>query len=128
MEFCESLWLLGDNFLARTYRDGVKSREPEELFMTTHFNVEPVGTSKFTSNNTNMLSRICNSLAKALNDNETKPLLQYIVVILDEDLMEFLGYDLAGFAEMIGEWISYLTTAFKKMIHDRKSKLPRGSV
>ena len=128
LAFYKRMWIVGDNFLARTFREGVKLRNTDELFMKTHFKVEPVGSSRFSSSNTNMLSRIENSLAKQLNDNNTELLPEYIIVVLDVDLIQFLGYDLAGFAEMMGDWIEYLTKSFTKMIHDRKAKLPRGAI
>ena len=122
----ENLWVLGDNFTARTIRDGLILRDKDEMFMTTHFNITPCGSNRFTSNNTNMLSRIENGLIKALNDNIKLP--KYIIIVLDDDIIEHLGYKSYGVLEMFGDWINYLIKSFKKAVHDRKSKLPRGAI
>ena len=122
----EDLWLVGDNFVAKTFWEGVKLREKSELFIVTNFNVHPVNSSKYESKNTNILSWIENAVARKLNDVIKLP--QYIAVVLDDDLVDALGYDLQGACRLLGEWIGYLTRSFKQMIHDRKSKLPRGAI
>ena len=107
----EDLWLLGDNFMARSYREGAKLCEQDELLMKRHFNITPAVNSQFTSNNTNMLSRIENSLAAKINQIDKLP--KYIAVILDNDIIDFLGYDLYGISEMYGEMLHYLAKSFQ---------------
>ena len=82
------LWMLGDNFIAETYKKFFK-KASNDFFMKEQFEVMPFCSSKFSDRNTNMLSRILNSLITALNSKSQLP--DYLLVILDNDLIKYLG-------------------------------------
>ena len=62
-------------------------------------------------------------MASVLNKNEY--LLKCIVVVLDDDLMTFLGYNNMGATEMIGTWMEWLMNEFISLIDDKKLKLAK---
>ena len=69
----DDLWILGDNFIAKTYREGVSLADRKDLFIKTYFNIHPYNQSKYTSSNRNILSRIENSFIDGLNKNDKLP-------------------------------------------------------
>ena len=73
-----------------------------------------------------MLSRINNAFASAVNKAERLP--KYVVVILENDLIEFLGYSEFGVAGLLGEWIEYLAKNLAEMVKVKKEKLPKKAV
>ena len=119
------LWLLGDNFMAKSFREHFK-KPSDNFFMKENFEVFPCCSSRYSSNNTNMLSRIVNSLAKDLNDSTKLP--KYIVIVLDNDLIEYLAYADYGIASIFGEWIEFLADTCNDMVQTRKSQLPKKAI
>ena len=89
---CKALWVVGDNFTARSYRKHfMPLLEPSaKSYCVTHFEVSPHGGSRFESNNTNILAWIQNALAKGLNKTSWLP--QYLVMVLDNDLVKYLDW------------------------------------
>ena len=69
-----------------------------------------------------MLVRLQNTFALAVNSNISLP--KYMLVILDEDLIEFLGYREAGMSQMLGRWIHWLIKELEEVISLRKKQLP----
>ena len=49
---------------------------------------------------------------------------KYLVIILDNDLIEFLDYDEYGMSKIFGEWIKHIADAIDEIIADKKKKLP----
>ena len=94
--------------------------------MKERFELTPHCNSKFSSNNTNILSRILNTLAAGINEVFRLP--KYLVVILDDDLIQYLNYDGYGCATCYGEWIEFLVEGFKDLFQDAKDKLPKKAV
>ena len=101
--YYEEMLILGDNFTSRTYRDGVQLSD--DLFITKYFDVKRFCNNRWASANTNILSRIENKYARALKENDKLP--NYVVVVLDDDLIEDLMYQSEGVAEMYGERLEY---------------------
>ena len=120
-----SIWIVGDNFAARSIREGfVKQTAP--LFIKEAFDYKIYCGSRHDSNDTNMLSRIRNSLARGLNKNVKLP--NYILVVLDRDLIDYLDYDSFGISTMLGNWFEWLAAEFDDMIQKRKQNLPKKAL
>ena len=122
IEGYEELWFLGDNFMASTYRDHVKNSE-REFYVKDHFEVCPFCNSHFNSNDTNMLSWIINSFVQALKKHTKLP--KYLVIVLENDLMEFLNYREFGISSMYGEWLEYLAKNLMEVAINRCEQLPK---
>ena len=94
--------------------------------MKNYFDAIPICNSRYASNNTNMISRIQNSVASALNKSKRIP--AYVVVVLDYDLPDGLNVKSLNLCELIGPWLEWLISQFNSMFQDRKDKLPKKSV
>ena len=117
MHGLDDLWFIGDNSLATSYQKGFKKAK-SEFYLKNNFEVTPFCSSKYTDTNANAISRIINIFAHTLNNSRRLP--QYIIVLLDGDLIDYLGYFDTGIATFYGEWIEYLAEQFKQMITKRK--------
>ena len=118
----DELWLIGDNFMAETYRHHFLKNKAS-FFMKNVFEVLPFCKSRHDCNDTNMLSRIRSCLAKAVSEQGKLP--KFIVIILDDDLLDYLQHD--GHA-MLGSWIEWLVNCFTEICRDRKSILQANAV
>ena len=49
---------------------------------------------------------------------------KYILVVLDDDLIEFLKFEGVGMSQMLGHWLTWLMKEFKSLIDKRKGLLP----
>ena len=87
--------------------------------MTNNFEVLTFCKSRHDSKDTNMLSRIKSSISRAINDQVKLP--KIIVLVLDDDLLDFLRYENVT---MLGTWIEWLCKIFVEVINDRKRQLP----
>ena len=117
----DDLWLMGDNFMASTYRKGFKKAEWFS-FIKTNYEVGAFCSSKYKNNNTNAISRIVNTFVHAFNSTAKMP--KYIIVILDDDLIQYLKYKEYGVSTMYGTWIEYLVKQLSDMIDVRGKQLP----
>ena len=125
VEGYQHVWLLGDNFVAQSYRDHVKNSD-YPLNINSRFEVEAICKSRFDCNIPNMLARIESALTEAINKEIKLP--HYIVVVLDADLIEHLDYNGFGVSTMLGEWIKYLADAMHNICKGRKKTLPLKAV
>ena len=62
--------------------------------------------SKYSDKNSNLLSRIINTFVGALTTKYYLP--EYIIIFLDDNLVEFLQYKKFAVASLLGPWIEYL--------------------
>ena len=62
------------------------------------------------------------SLSSSRAKNGVLP--KYIVVILDDDLIDYLNFKAEGAATLMGTWIEWLTGELQSLINDRISQLP----
>ena len=116
------VWLLGDNFLAESYRKYFK-KSNFEFYMKSEYEVIPFCSSKYSDKNVNTLSRLVNSFIHALNTKHYLP--AYMVVLLDDDLIQYMGYSKFKVASLYGPWIEYLSELFTESFLNRRNDLPR---
>ena len=119
------LWLLGDNFTAISYRKHFRyflDKRPSDLYCEASFEVSSHGGSRYASSDTNILSRIHNSLVGALNKSKWLP--EYLAVILDDDLVKYLDFNRRGISTLYGNWIQWLASKINEVMEDRLGRLP----
>ena len=112
--------------MAQSYRNNFKKSTSEDWFMKNTFEVFPFCSSKYASNNTNMLSRIKSSVARAITS--CIKLAKYIIVILDDDLIRYLDYYEGGLAGIYGEWLEWLMEQMNILFKERREILPPKAV
>ena len=77
-----------------------------EFFLKKNFEVEAFCSSRFNDSNQNVISRIQIALAKALNQHFVIP--EFIIVVLDDELIQYLKFKDAGASLMYGSWLEWL--------------------
>ena len=117
----KKLWIIGDNFVAETFRPCFL-KQHKNFFIRENFDISVFCGSKYCDKNQNTLSRLQITMAKAINDSVVLP--EFIVVVIDKDLIEFLKYENSGVSTMYGEWLEWLLKSFNDMIELRKQQLP----
>ena len=122
------LWLIGDNFGAKSYRNFKLVEQGKELderfYIKDNFEYLEFFNSRYSSTNTNMLSRLQTTMATAINKCKDHLLPKYIIVVLDDDLISFLDFKHDGAATLLGSWIDWIATEFQSLIDQKKSFLP----
>ena len=122
----EDVWFLGDWFLKDVFptlqaiRHGstVQRRPPPYLYDM--FNVFYFFTSPLTFGN-NTLLRINNAFIEALNRREH--LLKYIIVMLDQDLIDMINRFDFGITIQLERAIRWLSTQFERQLNAQKEQL-----
>ena len=97
----------------------------ESCFMKNAFDFKPFCNSRFNSATANMLVRLQNTFASAMNKNPLLP--KYVLVVLDDDLITYMNYKGTGVAVLLGEWVTWLVKTFQELIKKRKEQLPNKS-
>ena len=105
------LWFIGDNFTAKSYRAHFKLNAKQHFIMQ-NFEFTAFVNSKFSSSNGNMLARLQNTFASALNQSKKSMLPKYVVIVLDNDLITYLNFNKEGAATLmvlgLNGWLSNL--------------------
>ena len=98
-------------------------RNPKDLYIKANFEVSVFCKSRHDSKDTNMLSRLRSTIARAINDKIRLP--KYILLVLDDDLVDHLGVPIH---KLLGTWIEWLANTFKEMFTNRKEVLPNKAI
>ena len=107
--------------MAKSYQNHFRKLQCES-FMKELFEVYAFCGSKYSSSDMNIINRIKNSLVKAINNHGKFP--KFIVLVLDMDLAEYLGFTGQGLVSLLGEFVEWLVGKFAQLISDRLSVLP----
>ena len=118
----DELWIVGDNFVSKTYRQHVK-RNQKDFLIKENFEVYPFCNSKNNCANRNLIARMQGTFIDAVNEKDKLP--RYIVIVLDSDLIEFFDYESYGVASAYGELLQYLVNAISLACDDIKKLLPK---
>ena len=118
------MWILGDNFVAETFRPHFKLASYNS-FLKENFNLSVYCSSKYTDKNTNTLSRLQNTIIAAMNKEVILP--EYIVMVMSTDLIDYLGYIGYGVSSMYGIMLEWLVKSFDDAIQQRIKDLPKKS-
>ena len=94
----------------------------QPFFIKSHFEFDHFCNSRFNSATKNILVRLQNTFASAVNKNSLLP--KYIAVVLDEDIIDYLGYQDTGMSQIIGGMLHWILKQFKEIIQKRKDQLP----
>ena len=117
----KKLCIVGDNFMATTYRPNFK-KSKSDFYMKNQFEVTGFCSSKYSDANRNPLSRLQITLAAGVNAKDTLP--DFIIMLIDNELLEFLDFNGCGMAIMLGNWIERLSVEFWSLIENKLKMLP----
>ena len=119
------VWIIGDNFVASSYRNHFKKVSGEHLYTKKYFQVEAYCSSRFSDSNGNMISWLQISMAQAINKSTYLP--DYIIIVLEDDIIEYLEYRNYGVSAMYGTWLEWLAKEFNELLHKKQALLPIGA-
>ena len=121
----DSLWIFGDNYVASTSRVNFKLSQ-EEFFAKKNFDFDVFCGSRYENNEPNLIKRVIYSLAVAFNRHIKLP--RFIIVMLDNDIISWMGYSGFRVSRILGSLLECLVNIIEKMIADRKAELPTKAV
>ena len=81
-----------------------------------------MGSLAWDMTNRNILSRMQNSLAAAINKEVLLP--KAIIIVLEDDLLKIANHFKAGADKILEPWIQWITKEFHRSIVAYKEKLP----
>ena len=90
--------------------------------MKDNFEVQPYCSSKYSDSNNNTLSRLVNSFIQAMNSKYYLP--EYVIIFMDNDLIEHLQFKKFNLASLLGPWIKYLSQVIAESLQKRRQDLP----
>ena len=89
----------------------------DKSYIKSNYEFKPFCNSRFASSTENMLTRLQNSLAMGFNHFKDGRLPQYIVVVLDDDLITYLDFKKEGATTCWGSgfngWLKKLRNCYK---------------
>ena len=116
------IWILGDNFVAGSYQTCFKmSMYP--FFMKSCYEVKPFCSSRFNDKNENLLSRLQITVANAVN--VITPLPDYMVFVLDGDIIQYLNFRAMGVSVLLGTMLEWIFNQVHSLVLERKKLLPK---
>ena len=87
----DKVWFMGDEFMTRSFEQYFKQQNHNEYagYVRKYFEVANYSSSQYLSNDRNCVSRIRNAVARGINEHVLLP--KYIVIVLDDDLIKYIG-------------------------------------
>ena len=93
-----------------------------QFYMKETFDATPFIADSKDSGDYNTASRIRNLLADAISDKLLLP--KFIVMVLDDDIIEYFNYDGKGTTEQLGRIINWIMSEHEDIIKGYKAELP----
>ena len=107
--------------MASTYRNYFK-KSSEQFYIKDNYETAAYCQSKYENSDTNMLSRLRNALLQGINEKGRLP--KFIVLVLDDDIIEFLEYAGQGALTLMGQCVEWLCEEFQSMLTLAKESVP----
>ena len=118
----DELWFVGDNFVSRCYRQFFKNAPETGKYVKEKFEVSVYCNSRFISNELNIIIRMKTALLTAIEKKIKLP--KYVVIVLENDVVEYARYNGSGISGILGRYTEGLTAAIQKIIQAQKEQLP----
>ena len=93
-----------------------------DSYIKDYYDVQPFCSSKYSDRNVNVLSSLVNSFAQAMNGKFYVP--EYVIIFLDDNLIEHLQYKRMNLASLYRPWIEYLSQYVTEAVQNRWQDLP----
>ena len=108
--------------MTRTFQAGYTSMKEEDCYTKRNFETTAIMTSKYKNNNSNILSRIRNAFVQTLKTCKALP--KIVVVVVEDDLINFFGNSPVGANKLFGTAIDWLMTELTKTVDSFKEFIP----
>ena len=120
----DKLWIIGDNFIAETYRINFK-KSTWESYMKDNFDVTAFCSSKYSDKNSNVISRMQITMSRALNDNTYLP--KVILLVPESDIINSVNYEGTGISTILGELTEWIVTEVDNLIDSKLKTLSQSA-
>ena len=110
-EGIEKMWIIGDDTVNRSVRGHLNADSAP--FITRNFETSIIAGST-ASQNGSVIGRICNSLTTSFNNKQYLP--KWIVIIVENDVINGLPYHQSGCSEIYGQIIEYMMSKFTSTV------------
>ena len=119
----EKVWFVGDQFVFDSYEKYYKQRASDQkLYVQEHYEISAFNNDGFNCLDRNIVSRLRNKLAMAINDQVILP--KFIIVVPDDDIISFIQHQKFGFSEAMGRLVDFIMVAWDRFILTQKENLP----
>ena len=118
----DKIWIFRDIFILNTFNRYFHLQPEGEFYMKKHFQVSSFMSDKSNSLDTNMLSRYQNLLVGVITEQVILP--KVIVIVPDDDLINYVNHPKPGLAKILGKVINWLMREYEKILQVQKDFLP----
>ena len=94
--------------------------------MKANFDTFAFCNSRFNSQETNLLTRLKSFFSRAVDKRIKLP--RFVVVVLDNDLIQYLAFIKKGVETLLGEWFEWVMVCFTELCKARCTQLPKKAV
>ena len=104
-----------------------KDKDEFKFFIKENYDFSMYCNSRYNSPTQNMLIRLQNTFVSTINQSLTQCLPKYMLLVLDDDIINFMAFTKTGMTQLISNWVTWLVQQFKLAVAKRKEKLPKKS-
>ena len=130
----EDLWIIGDlfasNSVERYLKEACNTTIKGKIDTGTHsgdyFKIKVFTSNQYSGQIRNTIGRIRNTIARAFNSQQALP--KVIVIVLDDDIINFVPVDEFGVSIIYGRIIHYLFAECKKLLALKRERLPKKAL
>ena len=108
--------------MARCYRQFFKNAPEAGRFVKERFEVSAYCNSRFATNELNIIIRVKSALTAAIEKHLKLP--KYLVIVLEEDVIEYARFQGPGISGILGRYLEGLASEINHIIHIRLEQLP----
>ena len=91
-----------------------------------NFEIKTHHSNEYLSNIRDFLARLCNTFSNALSSTTKLP--KAIIVVLDDDLIQYANIDNFGMSIVYGRLTHYLLSEFNRLLTIKKESMPHKAV
>ena len=95
--------------------------EDKAEFLTHHFGTTVIADNN-NENNPSVIARVINGFVNKFNEEKRLP--KWVIILLEDDIIEAIPYKQFGITETYGHVIDYMMSCMKKMVQKIRDELP----
>ena len=125
----KDIWVLGDEFVANSVNQYFKTAcntlmrglSSTGTHCGNNYEIKLFHATRYTSHIRNMIARLVNTFANAVNEEKLLP--RAVVIVLEDDLINYVNIHTFGMSMVFGKILHYIFSEFNKIITAKKDIL-----
>ena len=126
----QDIWVLGDEFTVNSanlyFKQAcltlVRGTNSTGTYCGDNFEIKLFHATQYTSHIRDFMSRLCNTLAEAFNDEKRLP--RAIIIVLDDDMIRYAKISKYGMSLVYGKILHYLFSEINKLVAAKLDFMP----